>query len=75
LPFDTKSQAKSSQIARPFLWPFLQTFGLGYSPLNSATLSCSSEVTLIPLSRAGKDVDVTISNDVEDESFVEVVDK
>ena len=37
---------KSSQIARTFLQPFLYTFGLAYSPLNSATLNCSSEVTL-----------------------------
>ena len=42
LTFDTKS----SHIARTFLWPFLQTFGHAYSPLNSAMLSCSSEVTL-----------------------------
>ena len=42
LMFDTKS----SQIARTFLWPFSWTFGLAYSPLNSATLNCSSEVTL-----------------------------
>ena len=41
--FDTKS----SQIPRTFLWLFSQTFGLDYSPLNSATLSCSSEVTLV----------------------------
>ena len=41
--FDTKS----SQIPRTFLWLFSQTFGLDYSPLNSATLSCSSEVTLM----------------------------
>ena len=40
--FDTKS----SQIPRTFLWLFSQTFGLDYSPLNSAMLSCSSEVTL-----------------------------
>ena len=47
--FDVRYQigsTKSSQIARTFLWPFLLTFGLAYSPLNSATLSCSSEVTL-----------------------------
>ena len=42
LTFNTKS----SQISRTFLWPFSQTFGLVYSPLNSAKLSCSSEVTL-----------------------------
>ena len=38
---------KSSQIPRTFLWPFSQTFYLVYSPLNSAKLSCSSEVTLL----------------------------
>ena len=43
LTFNTKS----NQIPRTFLWPFSQTFGLVYSPLNSATFSCSSEVTLI----------------------------
>ena len=37
---------KSSQIPGTFLWPFSYTFGLAYSPLNSSTLSCSSEVTL-----------------------------
>ena len=31
---------------RTFLWPFLLTFGLAYSPLNSAKLCCSSEGTL-----------------------------
>ena len=36
--FDTKS--------RVFLWLFSQNFGLAYSPLSSAKLSCSSEVTL-----------------------------
>ena len=41
------SNTKSNQTTRTFLWPFSQTFGLAYSPLNSATLSCSSEVTLI----------------------------
>ena len=35
------------QIARTFLRPFLWTFSLAYSPLKSATLSCSSEVTLL----------------------------
>ena len=39
--------SKSSQIARTFLRLFSKTFGLAYSPLNSATLSCSSEVTLV----------------------------
>ena len=34
-------------MPRTFLWPFSQTFSLFYSSLNSATLSCSSEVTLI----------------------------
>ena len=43
LTFNTKS----SQIPRTFLWLFSQTFRLVYSPLNSATLSCSSEVTLL----------------------------
>ena len=43
--FDTKL----SQIARTFLWLFSQTSGLVYSPLNSATLNCSSEVTLLAL--------------------------
>ena len=42
LTFDTKL----SQIPRTFLWPISQTFGLAYLPLNSAKLSCSSEVTL-----------------------------
>ena len=42
LTFNTKS----IQTPRTFLWPFSQTFGLAYPPLNSATLSCSSEVTL-----------------------------
>ena len=42
LTFNTKS----SQISRTFLWPFSETFGLVYSPLNSAKLSCLSEVTL-----------------------------
>ena len=32
-----------------FTWPFSQTFGLDYSPLNSDKLSCSSEVTLMQL--------------------------
>ena len=41
--FDTKS----SQITRIFLWMFSQTFALALPPLNSAMLSCSSEVTLI----------------------------
>ena len=41
--------SKSSQIAKIFLRPFSQAFGLAYSPLNSATLSCSSEVTLLTL--------------------------
>ena len=43
--FDTKS----NQITRNFSWPFslfIDSFGLTYSPLNSATLSWSSEVTL-----------------------------
>ena len=38
--------SKSIQIPRTFLWPFSETFGLTYSPLNSAKLNCSSEVTL-----------------------------
>ena len=42
MTFDTKS----SQIARTCLWPFSLTFGIAYSPLSSATLSCSIEVTL-----------------------------
>ena len=37
---------RSRQIARTFLLPYLWIFSLVYSPLNSATLSCSSEVTL-----------------------------
>ena len=37
---------KPNQIPRTFLWPFPLTFGLAYLPLNSATISCSSEVTL-----------------------------
>ena len=28
-------------------WPFSKTLGLAYSPLNSAMLNCSSEITLI----------------------------
>ena len=43
--FDTKL----SQVHRTFLWLFSQTFGLAYSPVNSAKLSCSSEVSLGPL--------------------------
>ena len=44
---------KSSQIARTFHGCFhLQTFGLVYSPLNSATLSCLSEVTLFYINQA-----------------------
>ena len=38
--------SKSSQIAKTFLRPLSQAFGLACLPLNSATLSCSSEVTL-----------------------------
>ena len=38
--FDVRYQIKPN-------WPFSKTFGLAYSQLNSATLSCSSEVTLI----------------------------
>ena len=45
LAFDTRS----SQIAKTFLWSFSQTFGLAYSPLISATLSFSSEVTLFEI--------------------------
>ena len=37
---------KSNQIIRTFLLPFSWIFGLVYFPLNSATLSCSSVVTL-----------------------------
>ena len=33
------------------------------------------KITCIPLSRDGEDVDVIISKEFEDESFVEVVDK
>ena len=33
-------------MPKAFLWLFSQTFGLAYSPLSSAKLSCSSEVTL-----------------------------
>ena len=36
-----------NQIPGTFLWSFPFTFGLAYSPLNSAKLSCSSEVTLL----------------------------
>ena len=32
-----------------FLWSFSYAFGLAYSPLNSATLSCSSEAILLTL--------------------------
>ena len=46
LPYLTFN-TKSSQIPRTCLWPFSQTFGLVYSPLNSAKLSCLSEVTLL----------------------------
>ena len=38
---------KLNQIPGTFLWRFSLTFGLAYSPLNSAKLSCSSEVTLL----------------------------
>ena len=37
----------SKSIPKVFLWPFSQTFGLTYSPLDFANLNCSSEVTLI----------------------------
>ena len=37
---------KSNQIARTIFYPFSQTFCLAYSPLNPATLRCSSEVTI-----------------------------
>ena len=40
-------ESQSIQIPRTFLWLFSQTFGLAYSPLNSAKLTCSSEVTLL----------------------------
>ena len=36
-----------NQIPGRFLWSFSLTFDLAYSPLNSAKLSCSSEVTLL----------------------------
>ena len=36
-----------NQIPGTFLWSFSLTFDLAYSPLNSAKLSCSSEVTLL----------------------------
>ena len=49
--FDTKS----NQIAISFLWSFSQTFGFAYAPLNSATLSCSSEVTLFFLEGTAED--------------------
>ena len=49
LTFNTKS----SQKPRTFSWPFSQTFSLVYSPLNSTTLSCSSEVTLTRLFTQG----------------------
>ena len=42
LTFDTKS----NQMPRAFLWQVSKTFGLTYSPLNSAKLNCSIEVTL-----------------------------
>ena len=45
LTFNTNS----NQIPRTFLWPFSLTFGLVYSPLNSAMVSCWSEVTLYSL--------------------------
>ena len=38
---------KLNQIPGTFLWSFSLTFDLAYSPLNSAKLSCSSEVTLL----------------------------
>ena len=37
---------KSMKISKIFVWSFTKTFGLTYSPLNSAKLSFSSEVTL-----------------------------
>ena len=40
------SNNKLNLIPKTFLWPVSQTLGITYSPLNSATLSCSSEVTL-----------------------------
>ena len=45
-PIQNYQIRKKKQITKTFLWPFSQTFGLAYLPLNSATLSCSSEVTL-----------------------------
>ena len=45
LTFNTKS----NKTPRTFLWPFSLTFGLVYSPLNSAMVSCWSEVTLYSL--------------------------
>ena len=39
-------KSKSNQIFRTHLWPFSKTFDFSYSPLNSAKLNCSSEVTL-----------------------------
>ena len=43
LVFNTKLCQTPRTSLRPFSW----TFGLAYSSLNSAKLSCSSEVTLI----------------------------
>ena len=42
------------KIKPNLLWPFSQTFGLAYLPLNSAKLSCSSEVTLTLSENMGK---------------------
>ena len=45
-PIQNYQISKKKQITKKKLWPFSQTLGLAYLPLNSVTLSCSSEVTL-----------------------------
>ena len=44
-----------NQIPGTFLWLFSLTFGIAFAPLNSATLSCSSEVTLFFLEGTAED--------------------
>ena len=43
------NQAKLHLYLFTFVWLFSYTFGMAYSPLNSATLNCSSEITLLHL--------------------------
>ena len=53
------SNTKSNQIARTFSWLFSWTFGLAYSPLNSAKLSCLSEVTLTKVPHRLQNVNIS----------------